>query len=820
MKAISLAASLLVMCIGALVLAGWAFDITVLKSVLPSLAPMKVNTAIGVFLSGLGLLLLLRLKPGRAPGALIGVIGGVVILIGALTLAEYFFGWDLHIDQLLFPEPGNMVWTAQPGRMAAVSAFCLVLTGAAILAPSRFVPARLRLPTLAGLGASITVIGGLALAGCLAEVLLQAREWNDFGMAIHTALAFLLIGAALIALAAGAGGLAWSLDPSVTGGFVAAMLVMVVTAAISYNFTNRLVESDAAISRTQEGLKQIEQAAGDYSKIESNQRGYVILGDEKLLDQLDRAEAAARADMAALRTLMAGDAAQEQLLARLSGLIDRRIDYSNKVIDTGRRQGFEAARQLMAGGEGAALSQEIAEGLDQLRRQAEEPLQREQEEARNASMNTFLFLPLGVFLSFTICALGLFLVNAGVGERKRAEKAWTESEERFQRVAENMTEGLVISDLDGRLLLWNPAALSLHGFANEADWRRRLRDFGEILELTTIEGKVIPIQQWPLSRVIRGEVLSDFSARIRRLDTGWEGAFSYSGRIARDSSGRQLAFLTMFDITERLRSEAARMENMRLEEENRRVEEANRMKSEFLANMSHELRTPLNGIIGFSELLVDERPGPVNAKQKEYLNDVLNSSQHLLQLINDVLDLAKVEAGKFDFQPERFTMPEALEEVCAVVRGLANRKRIHLTAIAAPDLGPVTLDPHRFKQICYNLLSNAVKFTDPGGSVEIAASARDEETFEVMVTDTGIGIKPEDMERLFREFEQLDTGASRRFQGTGLGLALTKKLCNLQGGDISARSVYGKGSTFTAWLPRERKIPEGSGASGCAPAST
>jgi signal transduction histidine kinase len=164
---------------------------------------------------------------------------------------------------------------------------------------------------------------------------------------------------------------------------------------------------------------------------------------------------------------------------------------------------------------------------------------------------------------------------------------------------------------------------------------------------------------------------------------------------------------------------------------------------------------------------------------------------------------AKVEAGKFDFKPETFALGNAIEEVCAVVRGLGNKKRIELNIKAAPEIGAVTLDEHRFKQICYNLLSNAVKFTNPGGRVEIASSLRDGGFFEVRVTDNGIGIKPENIERLFREFEQLESGASRRFEGTGLGLALTKKLAEMQGGSISAQSEYGKGSTFTVILPRE-----------------
>ena len=232
------------------------------------------------------------------------------------------------------------------------------------------------------------------------------------------------------------------------------------------------------------------------------------------------------------------------------------------------------------------------------------------------------------------------------------------------------------------------------------------------------------------------------------------------------------------------------------------------MKSEFLANMSHELRTPLNCVIGFTEFLVDEKPGPLNAKQKEYLTDVHNSSRHLLELINDVLDLAKVESGKTELYPETFSLAKAIEEVCAVARGIAGKKRVALEWNVAPELGCVTLDQQKFKQVCFNLLSNAVKFTDSGGSVKIDALARETGRFEARVTDTGIGIRKEDLPRLFREFEQLETGADRRFEGTGLGLALTKKLVEAHGGRVAVESEYGKGSAFSVNLPIAIAIAE------------
>jgi len=242
------------------------------------------------------------------------------------------------------------------------------------------------------------------------------------------------------------------------------------------------------------------------------------------------------------------------------------------------------------------------------------------------------------------------------------------------------------------------------------------------------------------------------------------------------------------DVTERKRFEQG-------------IQQASRMKSEFLANMSHELRTPLNGIIGFSELLVDEKPGKLNDRQKEYLNDILNSGRHLLQLINDVLDLSKVEAGKMELFPETFALSGAVDEVCSVISPLAKKKSITIQREIALAIENVTVDKQKFKQVLYNLLSNAVKFTDPGGSVEINASAQNADRLELKIRDTGIGIRQDHFDKLFVEFQQLDSGATRRYEGTGLGLALTKKLVEFQHGSIGVVSEPGNGSTFTVILP-------------------
>lgn len=242
------------------------------------------------------------------------------------------------------------------------------------------------------------------------------------------------------------------------------------------------------------------------------------------------------------------------------------------------------------------------------------------------------------------------------------------------------------------------------------------------------------------------------------------------------------------DITERKRIEL-------------RLLHASRMKSEFLANMSHELRTPLNGIIGFSELLVDEKVGLLNAKQKEFLNDILRSGQHLLQLINDVLDLSKVEAGRMELYPQTFDLARAIDEICAVVSPMSKRKGIRVHVDVSENIRTVVLDPQKFKQVLYNLLSNAVKFTDEG-SVTVRAELEGARTLRLSVRDTGIGIGETDLDKIFEEFTQLDSGSARRYEGTGLGLALTRKLVEFQGGTIGVASCCGEGSVFTVELPQ------------------
>lgn len=247
--------------------------------------------------------------------------------------------------------------------------------------------------------------------------------------------------------------------------------------------------------------------------------------------------------------------------------------------------------------------------------------------------------------------------------------------------------------------------------------------------------------------------------------------------------------------------QALRQKNVELEDQFRRAQEASRMKTAFLSTMSHELRTPLTAIVGFTELLVDGKVGNLDMYQLDLLQDVLGNAKHLLGLINDVLDLAKVESGTLLIRPERTCISEIVGETMTGLRLFATERQISLKTDIRLPATEVLLDPHRLKQVLLNYLSNALKFTPSGGSVTARVLPEGRSSFRLEVEDTGTGIAPRDIERLFQDFQQLDDGLDKRSQGTGLGLSLTKRLVEAQGGKVGVSSTRGKGSTFFAVLP-------------------
>jgi len=283
----------------------------------------------------------------------------------------------------------------------------------------------------------------------------------------------------------------------------------------------------------------------------------------------------------------------------------------------------------------------------------------------------------------------------------------------------------------------------------------------------------------------------------------WEGNGIGAISIGRDHVGRfsdkDLALLKTFTDQAVIAIQNARLFR-EIEDKSRQLEVANKHKSDFLANMSHELRTPLNAIIGFSEVLLERFFGDVNEKQDDYLKDIHSSGKHLLSLINDILDLSKVEAGRMELEPTSFDLPAAVDNAMTLIRERAQRHNVALSADVDTTIGEIVADERKFKQILLNLLSNAVKFTPDGGRIDVTARRADGRTV-IAVRDTGVGIAAHDQAAVFEEFRQVGSDYTRKQEGTGLGLALTRRFVELHGGRIWLESAPGKGSTFTFTIP-------------------
>jgi signal transduction histidine kinase len=274
------------------------------------------------------------------------------------------------------------------------------------------------------------------------------------------------------------------------------------------------------------------------------------------------------------------------------------------------------------------------------------------------------------------------------------------------------------------------------------------------------------------------------------------------GMALRGSDGRAYRMIgSIGDVTERKQNEVA------LREALEQAEIANRSKTDFLANISHELRTPLNAIIGFSDLMTSEIFGPIGVdKYREYTETISESGHHLLDIINDILDIARIEVGKVDFRPERVKLEPVFEACLRLIRERAEKAGLTLRRNIQGDLPDIKADPRRLKQILLNLLSNAVKFTPKKGTVTLKARVTKAGTLVISISDTGIGMKAADIPNVMTPFVQVDSKLSRSYEGTGLGLPLTKSFIELHGGDMGIKSSPGKGTTVTVYFPPEIQV--------------
>jgi len=389
-----------------------------------------------------------------------------------------------------------------------------------------------------------------------------------------------------------------------------------------------------------------------------------------------------------------------------------------------------------------------------------------------------------------------------VTERNQAEQKLRESEERLETVTEKLTEGLILSDLDGRLLRWNRAALEMHNFASDNEWRHQLNELTEIFELSTVDGAVLPVEQWPLSRVLRNESVRNLEVRLRRIGSDWQRIFSHSGAIVREPSGKQIAFLTINDITERKHAEDeirglnAELEQ-RVAERTAQLQAANQELEAFSYSVSHDLRAPLRHVLGFVELLQKDAGPSLSDNGLGHLTTISQAAHRMGDLIDDLLAFARI--GQSEMRKTEFNLDELVRETLGDFQAETKERNIVWTIQVLPM---ALADRALLRLVLVNLISNALKFTGARieAKIEIGCAPAGSGETVIFIRDNGAGFDPKYAEKLFGVFQRLHS--QDEFGGTGIGLANVQRIIRRHGGRVWAEGVVNGGATFYFSIPK------------------
>jgi PAS domain S-box-containing protein len=600
---------------------------------------------------------------------------------------------------------------------------------------------------------------------------------------------------------------------TIVGVFVAAIVISLFT-------FRRLNEATQWVVHTQDVLLALKAALNETIDAETAQRAYIISGKPEFLEPYNNSHQRIDATLNRLQKLVADNPQQLERVGKLRSLIKQRMEHLGEVIELRDKSGFEAARTEVERLRGKALMDEVRNGMQEMESAENGLLAKRTAAAHATTTNTLAALYTLAFLTVCILAAGyLYITRQREFLRvSRTELARTNAQ--LQNLLNSATQvGVIYTDVSGTIRLFNPGAERLLGY--RAD---------EVVDKYTpakfhLDSEAEAHSQ-QLSEALGAEIrgFETFVAEARSAgseEREWTYIRKDGSRLTglltvtpvRTPTGELTGFLGIIaDVTQRRRAEEElRRLNRELAAARDQALEASRLKSAFLANMSHELRTPLNGIIGFSEILLQEPIERLKDHLKPSLEKIHRSGRHLLALINDILDLSKIEAGKMTLNYDRISVYPLVAEVANQLREQVEKNGNQLEIHCDPSIGEIKADPVRVQQILYNLLSNAGKFTKNGNvRLEITPVMHGgQHAVAFAVEDTGIGMSAEEVGRLFQDFMQADSSTTRKYGGTGLGLAISRRFCQMMGGTITVTSEQGKGSRFTAILPRDGS-PDGS----------
>ena len=828
-------AALLTLVVAIVAMIGWVFDVPRLRSILPGAVEMKVNTALALVLDAIALLIASTSDRSRLK-RLTQILAMLGSAIGLATLAEYTFAWDLSIDEALFADKAT-AYNVYRGRMSPYSAAAFTALGIAlaVLPLGRWRPVK-------WLCASFVIgIGAVSAVGYLwnAQELITDRLVPP--VAINTAIVLMLLSLGTLQVgrrawesrSGKAAGRLMNVEGTIIASLVIALALLFLGGGYTYRATVQFENSMTEFARMQDvrvGLARLIDLLGG---AEVAQQSYLAGGPEAQRRLYDARRRELAGPLYNLIGLMAGEQRSARELQQLEADIAQWLAQMDREIEQRENRRLIPLEESMAAASANPLRGHIYDllaGLD-----AEAADRQAMHRANATSLREFTLVSLLLTLTIATVLGGMLFRAVQRASRMRAESRTIDG--RTRRLFALLARTLIRKEaLEGTLevLAELRPGSGCAFYALESD--------GLVLERTHGPHENLPVRLAPGEGIVGAAAALHKTRCVEHADQEGAGDSRTAGvvlacpvtyfdrvvgvlcvsagkslrthersfveRLA-DALGVALNNLKQYSDLEVMSAQlGARNEELR--RQTGQLDQANRLKSEFLATMSHELRTPLNAIIGFAEVLKDELAGPLNDEQREYMGDIYDSGGHLLELINDILDLSKVEAGKMELDLEALELEPVLSNSFAMVKEQALTHRLSLSADIAPDLPPLWLDERKVKQIVYNLLSNAVKFTPDGGRVTLSVrrvTQGDATWLDLSVSDNGIGIDAEDQKRLFAPFVQIDGSLGKRFQGTGLGLAMVKRLAELHGGSAHVQSAPGAGSTFTVLLPYREISP-------------